>query len=112
MLAETSGAKGKLSIVPPLFSPDGDGRDDITSIVYQFDKPGYTLNIHIFDGSGQHIRHLVKSRLVEQEGAVSWDGTNEGGSRVAVGMYVVYGEIFDMDGTTQHFKEAVVVATR
>lgn len=112
MLAETSGAKGKISIVPPLFSPDGDGRDDITSIVYLFDKPGYTLNIHIFDGSGQHIRHLVKSRLVEQEGAVSWDGTNEGGSRVAVGVYVVYGEIFDMEGTTQHFKEAVVVATR
>ncbi|MBZ0242696.1 MAG: lamin tail domain-containing protein, partial [Bacteroidales bacterium] len=33
-----------ITIEPELFSPDGDGRDDVTSIAYSFDEAGYTLN--------------------------------------------------------------------
>jgi len=103
---------GELTIDPEIFSPDGDGKADLTSIAFQFDQPGYVLNMTIFDASGQTIRHLVKSKLVEQSGSVSWDGLNESGNRVGVGIYLVFAEVFDLSGNVERFKKAVVVATR
>ncbi len=102
----------EIVIEPEIFSPDGDGFEDVTTIAYSFDQAGYTLNIYIFDASGQQIRHLVKSKLAAQSGAVSWDGRSENGARMGVGIYVVFAEVFDMDGNVQHFKKPVVVATR
>ena len=108
-IAESS---DELAVDPEIFSPDGDGRNDLTTIAFQFDQPGYVLNISIFDASGQTVRHLVKSKLVEQSGSVSWDGLNESGNRVGVGIYLVFAEVFDLSGNVNHFKKAVVVATR
>jgi hypothetical protein len=107
---ETS--EGELTVDPEIFSPDGDGRDDVTSIRYSFEEAGYTLNIQIFNASGQKVRHLVKSTLVSQEGAVSWDGLDESGRKVPTGIYVVYAEVFNLAGTVKGFKRAVVVGTR
>lgn len=103
---------GEISVNPEIFSPDGDGRDDNCTISYQLDKPGYTLNCYIFDASGQQIRHLIKSTLADQEGSFSWDGLNEQGSRVTVGIYIIHLEVFDLSGKTKNFRKAVVVATR
>jgi hypothetical protein len=102
----------EIVIEPEIFSPDGDGFDDVTTIGYKFDQAGYTLNIYIFDGSGQQIRHLVKSKLAGSEGAVSWDGRKEDGSRASVGIYVVFAEIFDLDGQVRRYKKPVVLATK
>ncbi|OQX72762.1 MAG: hypothetical protein B6D64_14700, partial [Bacteroidetes bacterium 4484_276] len=38
-----------ITVDPEIFSPDNDGRDDVLNISYQFDVPGYTANITIFD---------------------------------------------------------------
>jgi hypothetical protein len=107
---ETS--EGELSVDPEIFSPDGDGRDDVTSIRYSFEEAGYTLNIQIFNAAGQKVNHLVKSTLVSQEGAVSWDGLDESGRKVPTGIYVVYAEVFNLAGTVKGYKRAVVVGTR
>lgn len=112
MFAQAQKFAGEVNIQPEIFSPDGDGRDDNTTISYQFDKPGYILNIHIFDASGKLVRHLVKSKLVGLQGSVGWDGLNEKGIRVSVGIYVVHFEVFDLSGNTELFKKPVVVATR
>jgi hypothetical protein len=102
----------EIIIEPEIFSPDGDGFDDLTSIGFKFDKAGYTLNIYVFSGSGQQVRHLVKSMLASQEGVVSWDGRGEDGSRLPVGIYVVFVELFDLDGQVRHYKKPVVITTR
>jgi hypothetical protein len=106
------GFVGEITVHPEIFSPDGDGRDDNCTISYQFDKPGYTLNSYIFDASGQQIRHLIKSTLADQKGSFSWDGLNEHGARVTVGIYIIHLEVFDLSGNTKNFRKAVVVATR
>lgn len=112
MFAQAKAFAGEFDIHPEIFSPDGDGRDDHTTISYQFDKPGFILNIRIFDASGKQIRHLLKSKLIGQQGSIGWDGLNDQGTRVGVGIYVVHFEIFDLSGNTEHFKKSVVVATR
>jgi hypothetical protein len=102
----------EIIIEPEIFSPDGDGYDDVTSIGYKFDKAGYTLNVYIFSGSGQQVRHLAKSMLAAQEGVVSWDGRGEDGSRLAVGIYVVFVELFDLNGQVRQYKKPVVLTTK
>jgi len=99
-------------IDPETFSPDGDGYNDVTSVRYTFAEAGYTLNVHIYSASGQHVRHLVKSRLIADNGAVSWDGLDESGNKVPTGIYVVFAEVFAIDGAVKGYKKAVVVGTR
>ncbi|MBU2558762.1 MAG: lamin tail domain-containing protein [Bacteroidetes bacterium] len=106
---ETDGA---ITIEPELFSPDGDGIDDVTSIAYNFEEAGYTLNIYLFNAAGQQIRHLVKSQLVAREGVYNWDGVDDSGNKTAVGIYIVYVEVFDLEGNVKAYKKPVVVATR
>lgn len=102
----------QLTVEPEVFSPDGDGYDDVTSIRYLFENTGNTLNIYIYNANGQMLRHLVKSSLIGQEGAVSWNGLDEQGRRVPVGIYVVHAEVFHLDGKTNVIRKAVVVASR
>ena len=101
-----------ITIEPELFSPDGDGKDDVTSIAYRFEEAGYTLNIHIYNSVGQPIRHLVKSQLVAQQGVYHWDGIDENGNKASVGIYIVYAEVFDLKGNVKAYKKSVVVGTR
>ncbi|HOI31697.1 MAG: lamin tail domain-containing protein [Bacteroidales bacterium] len=112
MTMNTTPSTDEISISPEIFSPDGDGVDDATSINYLFDEPGYTMNILIFNSTGQQIRHLVKSELVGSEGQTIWNGLDENGNRVTTGIYIVFAEVFDLNGNTKSFKEAVVVASR
>ena len=102
----------EIILSPDLFSPDGDGYDDACFINYHFDKAGYTMNIYIFNVAGQMVRHLAKGELIGQEGSVLWNGMDNNGNRVPVGVYVVVTEVFNFDGTVKKFKNGVVVATR
>jgi hypothetical protein len=112
MMQSVEPSQDELSISPDVFSPDGDGFDDECFVNYRFDKAGYTMNIYIFNVAGQLLRHLAKGELVGQEGSVLWNGLDDNGNRVSVGVYVVVAEIFNFEGKVKQLKKAVVVATR
>ena len=112
MMQSAEPSNDEISIGPDIFSPDGDGFDDACFINYRFDEAGYTMNIYIFNVAGQLIRHLAKGELVGQEGSVLWNGLDNNGNKVPVGVYVVVTEVFNFEGTVKQFKNAVVVGTR
>ena len=112
MMQNAEPSQDEISITPETFSPDGDGFDDACFINYRFDAAGYTMNIYIFNVAGQLVRHLAKGELVGQEGSVIWNGLDNNGNRVPVGVYVVMTEIFSFDGKVKKFKNAAVVTTR
>ena len=112
MLQTTEPSEDEITINPDVFSPDGDGFDDACFINYHFDEAGYTMNTYIFNVSGQLIRHLVKGELVGQEGSALWNGLDNNGNKVPVGVYVVVTEVFNFDGKVKQFKNAAVVGTR
>lgn len=112
MMQSTEVSQGEIVIDPEVFSPDGDGFDDACFINYRFDESGYTMNTYIFNVAGQLVRHLAKGELVGQEGSVIWNGLDNNGNRVPVGVYVVLTEIFNFDGKVKQYKNAVVVGTR
>ncbi|MBO6026275.1 MAG: lamin tail domain-containing protein [Bacteroidales bacterium] len=101
-----------ITIEPAVFSPDGDGVDDNCLISYQLSDSGVTMNAYVFNAEGQMVRHLVKGELTGREGGFVWNGLDNRGNRMPIGIYVVVTEVFDMDGMVRKYKNAVVVASR
>jgi len=102
----------EVTIVPEVFSPDNDGFEDVTNITLLLDEPGYVANIKIFDSKGRLIRYLANNQLLGIESVITWDGLDDKSQKAPIGIYVVYIEIFDLDGNVKQYKKSVVVAAR
>jgi hypothetical protein len=103
---------GAIDVSPPIFSPDNDGRDDIATIRYQLTETGYVANVFIFDAAGRLVRHLAKNELLALQGFWKWDGLGENQNKLPIGTYILYTEIFRLDGRKKSFKNTVVLARR
>ncbi len=101
-----------IEITPEVFSPDGDGFDDVCMINYNFDEPGYTMNVYIFNTGGQLVRHLARGAVVGQEGSLPWNGFDDNGGRLPVGIYIVMTEVYNFDGKVKKQKSPVVLMAR
>jgi hypothetical protein len=107
---ELEDIEDEVNIEPETFSPDNDGFEDVTNISFTFDEPGYVANIKIYDSKGRLIRYLANNLLLGIEGVITWDGLDEENQKAPVGIYVIYIEIFDLDGNVKQYKKAVVLA--
>lgn len=97
---------------PKVFSPDNDGRDDITTIQYEVTETGYLANITIFDAAGRPIRNLVRNGTLGLSGYWNWDGLGDKGQKLPIGSYIIFTEIFNLQGKKQQFKNTVVLARK
>ncbi len=104
-------AEGSLVIEPSPFSPDRDGFDDVTAIRYTLPREAALVRVRIFDARGRLVRSLEAARLVGRSGHLIWDGLDDAGRDLRIGIYVVLFEALDTEGgTTMVFKEPVVLA--
>jgi hypothetical protein len=101
-----------IEVTPKVFSPDNDGFDDMATIQYKVDAPGYVANITIFDATGRPIRNLVRNGTLALSGYWNWDGLNDKGQKLPVGTYIVLTEIFNLQGKKDSFKNTVVLARK
>ena len=80
-----------LAPIPRIISPNGDGRNDGTAISYILSKLTRTVEVEValFDLAGRRVRSLFSG--MEGSGArfKEWDGRDDAGEVVAVGIYVV-----------------------
>ena len=101
-----------IEITPKIFSPDNDGHDDVATIQYKITEPGYVADITIFDAQGGPVRYLVKNSILGLSGEWNWDGLDDKGNKLPIGTYIVYSEIFNLQGKKQYFKNTLVIARR
>ena len=106
------GVQGTIKLSPEIVSPDNDGQDDFATIEYNFPEPGYVANITIFNSAGRTVRYLQRNALCGTRGNFRWDGLGENGQQLAMGVYVVFTEVFNLKGNKKQFKEAIVLARR
>src|SRR5258705_1567936 len=99
-----------VEITPKVFSPDNDGRDDIATIQYKTTEPGYVANITIYDANGRPVRNLVKNGTLGLQGYWVWDGLDDKKLKLPVGTYILFTEIFNLNGKKEIFKNVVVLA--
>ncbi|HSU28044.1 MAG TPA: lamin tail domain-containing protein [Chitinophagaceae bacterium] len=107
-----SGINASIEVTPRVFSPDNDGRDDIATIQYKVGTPGFVANVTIYDGAGRIIRNLIQNGTLGLTGYWNWDGLNDKGVKLPVGTYIIFTEIFNLQGKKEHFKNTVVLARK
>ncbi len=104
---------GEVVITEQIFSPDGDGFNDVVNIDYHFTDPGYVANISIYDSRGRLVRTLIRGELIGTDnGTYSWDGTMDDRTKARVGAYIIYFEVFSSDGKTKKYKRSCVLAAK
>ncbi len=104
--------QGEIKVTPEIVSPDNDGMDDFATIDYNFPLPGYVANISIFDANGRVVRYLQRNALCGTTGFFRWDGLGEKFQKLPVGIYVIFTEVFNLDGKKKQFKNTIVLARR
>jgi flagellar hook assembly protein FlgD len=104
--------QGQVAINPAVFSPDNDGFNDFAVIDFQLPTPGFVANIRIFDANGQLVRHLAQNATLTTAGRFRWDGLDDKLNKLPMGIYVVLTELFNLQGKTKKFKQAVTLARR
>ena len=103
---------GEVKVSPKIFSPDNDGLNDFATLVLQMKEAGCIANTYIYDASGRRIRYLVKNATLGTSNQFIWNGFDDQATRVAKGAYIVYTEIFNLQGYSRKFKNMVVVYYR
>ena len=101
-----------IEVTPKVFSPDNDGFDDIATIQYKISEPGYVANITVFDATGRPIRNLVRNGTLASDGYWNWDGLDDKRLKLPVGVYIIFTEIFNLQGKKDKFKNTVVLARK
>jgi flagellar hook assembly protein FlgD len=101
---------GEVSLDLNLFSPDNDGYEDFTTLLYHFPEQGNVMNIIIYDAEGRVVKYLQQSTLAGITGNFRWDGLDEKGRRLPSGIYIVLTEVFNISGKKKVFKNVTALA--
>lgn len=101
--------KPEVTFSPESFSPDFDGYNDEYQIEYKTTQPSCLANISVFDAAGRFVMKLANNEILGSEGKFTWNGEDQTGKRLNLGVYVVLVEIFSLSGETWHFKDGVVL---
>lgn len=109
---ESNFGGGEITINPAIFSPDNDGYQDVLNINYQFTQSGYVGNISIYDSNGRLVKNLMQNELLGTSGTITWNGINENNERATIGIYIIYLEVFDLNGKVIKYKKTCVLASR
>jgi hypothetical protein len=104
--------QGEVNVTPEVFSPDNDGTDDLLTISYRFPETGYVMNITVFDANGRAVKALQRNAICSQQGTFRWDGLNDRFQQLPIGPYVIFAEVFNLQGKVKRFKKQVVLARR
>ena len=113
IFTEVQPAATELEVAPNPFSPDGDGVDDFTVVSFRLPQPMATVNLKIYDMRGRLVRQLLNNAPTGAERRVVWDGLNERGERLRIGIYIVYLEAIRPEvGFLRTAKQTVVLARR
>lgn len=101
-----------VSLANKVFSPDGDGFDDLLNIDYRFATPGNLANVNIYSDRGLLVKKLERNTSISTSGNFTWDGLDDTGRMSKIGIYVVKFDIFSLNGKKDSFKQTCVLAAK
>lgn len=112
VFSESPPADKPVSVYPEIFSPDGDGYDDLVTFQLRPGEAGRIGNITIINREGRPVYDHRENTLLALSDSFSWNGISSGGDMASPGIYVALIELFSLDGRVDHFKIPFVLATK
>jgi len=110
--SEDESVKSAVTLANKTFSPDNDGFEDQLQIDYRFKGSGNLATINIYTDKGVLVRKLARNITMSTQGSIIWDGLNDSGQLCKVGLYVIRTDIFNINGSTDSFKQTCVLASK
>ncbi len=101
---------GNFILHPPVFSPDGDGYQDVLNINYTLAEAGNMARVEIYDVQGRLIRQIANNQLLATEGYLNWDGITDQGNKAPIGIYILVISSFKANGETEVYKLTCTLA--
>jgi hypothetical protein len=101
-----------VSVMPEVFSPDGDGFDEMVAIQLALNDPGWFCTIGIFNMQGHKVKSLAVNALLGTNETLFWNGLNEDGQPSAIGLYLLYGEMFTAKGKNKNFRKVITLVRK
>jgi len=89
-----------------VFSPNGDGDNDVAIVNYQLDRSDYIAKIRLFNDRGREITEIVTASPASAQGQWTWDGMIDG-ERAPIGIYIMDISLFALDGSTFRTKKTI-----
>jgi len=93
-----------------VFSPDGDGFEDLLIVHLSPSVAGRILNAQVLDFSGRLLRRVSEYILAGNNTLIVWNGTNEAGLVLRPGPYLLHIELIHNNGRSVHYKQPIVLA--
>ncbi len=80
-----------LALAPPVFSPNGDGINDVVRIDYDLLNlvGAVVVRAEVYDLSGRSLGLVLSDRLASGRFSAEWDGRDESGGLLPPGLYVL-----------------------
>jgi hypothetical protein len=100
-----------ISIEPRVINPNGNGIDDFTTISLSHSNLGSLVTLKVYNLNGRLVKELTKNMLVTNKTRIIWDGTDYSGGIVSLGHYFIVSEVISSNGTTEKYRDKIVVAT-
>jgi hypothetical protein len=99
----------EISLSGRRITPDSDGVEDLLVILFRSPSAENVLRVTLFDESGCPVRTLADNLYIGYEASLTWDGTDDNGSLLPTGIYVVLITAFDSTGNKAVWKKAVAL---
>jgi len=90
-------------------SPDNNGNDDVLVIDINPQGTGNVISVTIFDETGNYIKKLAENFFAGTQATLVWDATDDNGSLVERGIYIIFIELFNDKGRTKSWKKVCAV---
>jgi len=112
LFAESSHSEIVLSVNPNPFSPDGDGYQERAVISYELPFNKSKVNLLLYTRTGIRKCCLLNQKESGMSGQTIWDGRDDQGRKMPVGLYIVYLEAADRESDSRIVKKTTIVIAR
>jgi hypothetical protein len=109
IFAESTKEKTVLSVHPNPFSPNGDGYEERAFIRYELPFLQAKVNLLLYTKSGVRKCNFIENEETGKTGQYIWDGCDDNGKEMPVGLYIVYLEAVDRTSNERVVQKAAIV---
>jgi hypothetical protein len=98
-----------ITLFPLVFDPGGSTGPSQVSIRYSLEQNGWVGSFTIYSAAGREVKVLGQNQILGTYGIFSWTGTDDAGTRVSPGYYILVAQLFDLTGRIRVVKKTLVV---
>ena len=102
----------EISVLPDVFSPDGDGTNDFAEIYCRFEETGNCITIDLYDRNGQRVRRLAANEPAGYEARYRWDGTTDDQRAANSDIYLIHIQLWNPNGKRKSYRRTVALVRR